>query len=58
MVVQTSWLGDQPIARPLSVYGSTNTGIKDVVPRVGFETTNTEFELLKLGETWRKENCS
>jgi hypothetical protein len=46
----TPWTGDQPIARPLPTHRTKQTQNKRTqtyMPRVGFEATISEFELVK-----------
>jgi hypothetical protein len=49
-VGRTPWTGDQPVARPLPTYETTQTQNKrtqTTMPRVGFEPTIPAFERAK-----------
>jgi hypothetical protein len=48
---KTSWMRDQPVARPLPTHRTIQTQIKRTqtsMPRVGFETTIPAFERAKI----------
>jgi hypothetical protein len=58
---KTPWMGDQPVARPLSTHRTTQTqnkGTQTPMPRVGFEPMIPVFERAKTGSCIRpRDHC-